>query len=56
MLTETDKNLTKPTNLVLIGGTALVVRYQSPRSTLDVDAYTMIPQELRKAYGSRRVR
>jgi len=51
LLLETDKNLTQSADLVLIGGTALVVQYQSPRSTLDVDAYTSISQELKKAWN-----
>jgi hypothetical protein len=30
---ETDKNLKKEETLVLIGGTALVIKYLSPRAT-----------------------
>lgn len=51
ILVETDKNLTHSTDLVLIGGTALVLKYNSPRSTIDVDAYTKISKELKEAWG-----
>jgi hypothetical protein len=49
LIIETDKNLSKLTDLVLIGGTALVVKYQSPRATLDVDTYSKITKELQEA-------
>lgn len=51
ILVETDKNLTHSTDLVLIGGTALVLKYNSPRSTIDVDVYTKISKELKEAWG-----
>lgn len=47
---ETDKYLTQKTDLVLIGGTALVVKYLSPRATLDVDSYSAISKELKEAW------
>ncbi len=50
LIIETDKNLSKLTDLVLIGGTALVVKYQSPRATLDVDTYSKITKELQEAW------
>ena len=50
MLTETDKNLNQETNLVLIGGTALVIKYLSPRSTIDVDTYSKISKQLKLAW------
>ncbi len=50
LILETDKNLSKPVELVLIGGTALVVKYQSPRATLDVDTYTKVTKELQEAW------
>jgi hypothetical protein len=50
LLIETDKNLSSDTDLVLIGGTALVVKYNSPRATMDVDTYTKISKELEKAW------
>ncbi len=50
VIIETDKHLTKETDLILIGGTALVVKYLSPRATLDVDSYSAISKELKEAW------
>lgn len=50
LLIETDRNLTKETTLVLIGGTALVVKYRSPRATMDVDTYTKISKDFLAAW------
>jgi hypothetical protein len=47
---EADKNLSKEVKLVLIGGTALVVKYLSPRATMDVDSYTKVAKELQDAW------
>lgn len=50
MIIETDKNLSTPADIVLIGGTALVVKYLSPRATMDVDTYSKVSQELQEAW------
>ena len=50
LLIETDKNLRAESDLVLIGGTALVVKYLSPRATIDVDTYTKVTKELETAW------
>lgn len=50
LLIETDANLKKPVDLILIGGTALVIKYLSPRATSDVDAYSKISKELLSAW------
>ncbi len=50
LLTETDKNLKAEADLVLIGGTALVIKYLSPRATIDVDTYTKVTKELEIAW------
>lgn len=50
LLAVTDKNLSKQVELVLIGGTALVVKYLSPRATMDVDTYTKVTKELQEAW------
>ena len=50
LLIETDHHLIKKTDLVLIGGTALVLKYLSPRATIDVDTYTKVTKELAAAW------
>ncbi len=50
LLIETDANLSKATDLVLIGGTALVIKYLSPRATMDVDTYNKVSKELKEAW------
>lgn len=50
VLIETDKCLNQKADLILIGGTALVVKYLSPRATLDVDSCSNISKELKEAW------
>ncbi|MFZ4403341.1 MAG: DUF6036 family nucleotidyltransferase [Pseudobdellovibrionaceae bacterium] len=50
LFAETDKHLNQDVSIVLIGGTALVIKYLSPRSTLDVDTYNRIPKILLGAW------
>lgn len=50
LITEADKNLSRKADLVLIGGTALVVKYLSPRATMDVDTYSKVTKELQEAW------
>jgi len=56
LLIEADKNLTKQVDLFLIGGTALVIKYLSPRATMDVDSYTKISKELKEAWQKAEVK
>lgn len=50
LLVETDKSLSAETDLILIGGTAVVLKYLSPRSTMDVDTYSAVSDELMLAW------
>ncbi|MES2769422.1 MAG: DUF6036 family nucleotidyltransferase [Bdellovibrionota bacterium] len=50
IIIEADKNLTQKTDLILIGGAAVVVKYLSPRATIDVDTYATISRELEVAW------
>ncbi|HLG20728.1 MAG TPA: DUF6036 family nucleotidyltransferase [Bdellovibrionota bacterium] len=49
LLTTIDQNLTKPVDVIVIGGAAAALAYRSSRTTVDIDTANAV-NDLKKAY------